>query len=420
MLFIKAALAIVTTTFTAGAVNAASDFHSIDYIEGSNTVSRADVLREYGDDINNEPLDVVITHYGSDAVLFHLNANDYVATCSYDDAQTMAFNITGHLVVEDPGIIHTTCPACAEEGCDGAICTLEFLGDEADQFHLRGVALSDERSLLGDGSDSELMGCFSLESTVFVKDKGAISIKDLRIGDMVLSNDQGGYTKYYSILHYLEQAQAEFLRIYTETQVKPLELTYDHMIFREADTVPVPAHSIKVGDVVKTIDGPSKVIDVRKISRKGMFSPFTLSGTIVVDGIISSIHTTMPGFEGTDAGWFYLGDHKLIHWHTLNHNFVFAPHRVICGRFMQCNETLNEEGLTPFSVYIMKFQELAEEKQSTILTLCLLLIIMAQSAIFFLLEILLQHAIVFVSIMSVFVIGRKCLFSKDCNKAKAL
>ena len=130
MLFIKAALAIVTTTFTTGAVNAASGFHSIDYNWVSDTVSRADVLREYGNDINNGPLDVVITHHDSDVTLLHLNANDYVASCSYADAQTMAFNITGHLVAEDSHIIQITCPACAEDGCDGAICALEYLGDE--------------------------------------------------------------------------------------------------------------------------------------------------------------------------------------------------------------------------------------------------------------------------------------------------
>ena len=131
MLFIKSALAIVTTTFTAGAANAASSFHSIDYNWGDRTVSRADVLREYGDDINDEPLDVVVAHDGSDAAsLLHLNANDYVASCSYADAQTVAFNITGHFVVEVPHTIQITCPACAEEGCDGAICTLDWWGDE--------------------------------------------------------------------------------------------------------------------------------------------------------------------------------------------------------------------------------------------------------------------------------------------------
>eukprot|EP00956_Cyclotella_meneghiniana_P000965 scaffold1137_cov55-Cyclotella_meneghiniana.AAC.7 len=420
MLFIKAALAIVTTTFTAGVVNAASGFHSIDYNWGSDTVSRANVLREYGNDINNEPLDVVITHHGSDAILYHLNTNDYVASCSYDDAQTMAFNITGHLLAEDTRTLQVTCPACSEEGCDGAICTFEFLGDEANQFHLRGVALSEERSLLGDGSDEDSgLGCFSLESTVFVKDKGAISIKDLRIGDMVLSNDQGDYTKYYSRGHYLEQAQAEFLRIYTESQVKPLELTYDHMIFDEADALPVPAHSIKVGDVVKTIDGPSKVIDVRKISRKGFFNPLTVSGTILVDGIVSSTYTAMPAFAGTDAGWGYIAGYKIVHFQTQKH-FLLAPHRVICGRFMHCDETLNEKGLTPFSGYLMKYHDVAKEKQSTILTCCFLLILVAQSAIFFLLEILYQHATVFVSALSVFVLGRKWLLSKRRNKAKAL
>eukprot|EP00956_Cyclotella_meneghiniana_P044559 scaffold322807_cov76-Cyclotella_meneghiniana.AAC.3 len=412
MLFIKAALAIVTTTFTAGVVNAASGFRSIDFNWGDNTVSRADVLREYGDDINNEPLDVVVAHDGSDAAsLLHLNANDYVASCSYADAQTMAFKITGHLVAEFPYTKQQiSCPSCAEEGCDGAICTLEYLGDEAEQFHLKGVALSDE--------ESEGQGCFSLKSTVFVKDKGTISIKDLRIGDMVLSDDHGSYTKYYSTGHYLEKAETKFLRIYTEAQIKPLELTPHHMVFREADTVPVPAHSINVGDVLKTNDGPSKVIDVRKISRKGMLSPYTFSGTIVVDGIVSSTYTTM-GFEGTDAGWLYLADHKLIHWQTLTH-VVLAPHRIICGRFVNCNETLNEKGLTPYSGYLMNLHEVAEEKQSTILTICVLLFVLAQSAGFFLLEILFQHAIVFVSTTCVFVIGSKWFFSKNCNKAKAL
>ena len=286
---------------------------------------------------------------------------------------------------------------------------------------MRGVALSDERSLLGDGSDEDSgLGCFSLKSTVFVKDKGAISIKDLHIGDMVLSNDQGGYTKFYSRGHYLEQAQAEFLRIYTESQVKPLELTYDHMIFREADALPVPAHSIKVGDVVKTIDGPSKVIDVRKISRKGFFSPFTLSGTIVVDGIVSSTYTTMPGFEGTDAGWGYLADHKLIHWQTLTH-VILAPHRIICaGRFMLCNDILTEDGHTPYVRYITNLHDVVKEKQSTILAFCVLLFVLAQSSGFFLLEILFQHSIVFVSATCVFVMGSKWFFSKNCSKAKAL
>ena len=287
---------------------------------------------------------------------------------------------------------------------------------------MRGVALSDERSLLGDGSDEDSeLGCFSLKSTVFVKDKGAISIKDLRIGDMVLSDDHGSYTKYYSRGHYLEKAQAEFLRIYTETQVKPLELSADHMVFREADALPVPAHSIKVGDVVKTIDGPSKVIDVRKISHKGFFSPFTLSGTIVVDGIVSSTYTTMPGWVGMDAGWGYIAGYKIVHHHILSH-IVFAPHRVICGRFMLCNDILTEDGHTPYVKYNKKLLSVAEElqKQSTTLTFCLFFFVMVQYAIFFLFEILLQHAIVFVSTTCVFVIGSKWFFSTNCNKEKAL
>ena len=73
--------------------------------------------------------------------------------------------------------------------------------------------------------------CFSLESKVFVKDKGSTSIKDLVVGDMVLSDEKGTYTKYYSQGHFDDKKHTNFLSIYTELDVKPLELTPGHMVY---------------------------------------------------------------------------------------------------------------------------------------------------------------------------------------------
>lgn len=119
--------------------------------------------------------------------------------------------------------------------------------------------------------DDELY-CFSLESNVVVKGKGLVSITDLAIGDMVLSDDKGTYTysMYYSKNHFSEDIPTPFFRIFTETFTKkPLELTKDHLVYRATQDLSVPAHSIKVGDVLKTLDGPSKVTFIQKIKRNG-------------------------------------------------------------------------------------------------------------------------------------------------------
>jgi hypothetical protein len=115
----------------------------------------------------------------------------------------------------------------------------------------------------GTGSAS----CFSLESKVVVKGKGTTSIKDLVIGDMVLSDEKGSFTRYYSKGHDNEKETTKFLRIHHELNAKPLELTPGHMLYLASDKLPVPAHSVKVGDVLKTTEGPSKVTVIRKISR---------------------------------------------------------------------------------------------------------------------------------------------------------
>ena len=94
-------------------------------------------------------------------------------------------------------------------------------------------------------------GCFSSESTVVVKGKGTTSIKDLAIGDMVLSDEHGTYSKFYSISHVNEDSQTEFLRIFTKTSAKPLEVTANHFIYKSSLDLPVLAGSVKVGDTLR-------------------------------------------------------------------------------------------------------------------------------------------------------------------------
>jgi hypothetical protein len=270
-----------------------------------------------------------------------------------------------------------------------------------------------ERARKAGGSEGD---CFSLESTVIVEGKGMTSIKDLVIGDMVLSDEKGTYTKYYSKGHYNEKKSTVFMRIHNELNTKPLELTPGHMLYLASSELPVPAHSIKVGDVLKTAEGPSQVALIRKISRKGLANPLTLSGTIVVDGVVSSIHSEESGFKGSYPGWIYLSGIKISHWHSLVH-FLHAPHRIVCERFMTCTEELTEDGLVPFDQYLVNLHVAAEKKQSVALSVLILLLLVAQTALFSMLELLIQHAdvIKFVVAVACFVVG-KGIVSKSFSK----
>jgi hypothetical protein len=250
---------------------------------------------------------------------------------------------------------------------------------------------------------------------VVVKNKGSTFIKDLVVGDMVLSDEKGTYTKYYSTGHFDKTKPTNFLRIYTELNVKPLELTAGHMVYTSSSKLPVPAHSIKIGDILKTMDGPSKVTFIDKISRKGLASPLTLSGSIVVDGIVSSIHNEQSGFEGNDSGWIYLAGFKIAHWHSLVH-FVHAPHRIMCGRLMMCTETLTEDGLVPFDQYLLNIHAFAEEKQSVVFSILVLLLLVTQTIVFSVLELLLQHAVVIMLGMMSFMIGKWFVSKNNFNK----
>jgi hypothetical protein len=256
--------------------------------------------------------------------------------------------------------------------------------------------------------------CFSLESTVEVQGKGTTSIKDLVIGDMVLSDDKGTYTMYYSKGHFSEDTPSTYLRIFTETSnKKPLELSENHLVYKVTEALPVPARSIKVGDVLKTIGGPTKVTFIKKVTRKGFSSPYTMSGSIVVDGVVASTFTESQGFEGQEPGWGYLMNRKIIHWHHLSH-FVLAPHRMVCGKLMSCNEKLNEDGYVPYVNYLLRLLNIAVEKQSTLFTLAALSFMVVQCGLFALIEVLLQHAFGCVLVV-LGIAARKWFITKKAN-----
>ena len=152
--------------------------------------------------------------------------------------------------------------------------------------------------------------CFSGDNTVHTKDRGDVSMRDVRIGDRVLVRP-GLYEAIYSFGHYHPTAMGEFVQLYTTTTTgkdrSPLELSFNHMVVLADGTV-VPASAVRVGDALQAVvmDGTQNdnaiptmttamtaatqviVADIRMVIKSGVYAPFTPSGTVVVNGIVSS------------------------------------------------------------------------------------------------------------------------------------
>mmetsp|Transcript_2264 Transcript_2264/g.5289 ORF Transcript_2264/g.5289 Transcript_2264/m.5289 type:complete len:182 (-) Transcript_2264:9-554(-) len=161
--------------------------------------------------------------------------------------------------------------------------------------------------------------CFSGRSQVEVQGRGQVDMKDLKIGDLVLV-ENNKFEPVYSFGHINHSTETEYLQIFTQSSRHPLEMSSDHMVFVEGRRS-VPASSVQVGD--KLIVGTdshtlTKVVTIKEIVRRGMYAPFTKSGTIVVNGILASCFVSFQGKE-----YLHIGDVATpLSYHWLAHTII--------------------------------------------------------------------------------------------------
>jgi hypothetical protein len=140
--------------------------------------------------------------------------------------------------------------------------------------------------------------CFSGETTVQVKNKGTTMMKDLKLGDDVLSAT-GSYEMVYSFGHRHEAEEVEFLHFIPSN----LEISREHMVIVGGHFV--PASSVQIGDQLESEDGDVITVEaINTVVRIGVYAPFTASGTIVVSNIKASNYIA---FQDSDrlilGGW---------------------------------------------------------------------------------------------------------------------
>jgi secreted trypsin-like serine protease len=176
--------------------------------------------------------------------------------------------------------------------------------------------------------------CFSGESMVQVKDKGATRMANLKLGDHILVDQTGTFEPIYSFGHRLESQLAQFLRLHPSM----LEVSNDHMVF-VVNKGAIPASMVQVGD---KLVGGAAVSSITKVTRRGIFAPFTPSGTLVVNGVVASSYVSFQESDVLKIGSIATP----LRYQWLAHAFQ-VPHKIWCYYRAQCeNEQSTERGVS--------------------------------------------------------------------------
>lgn len=171
--------------------------------------------------------------------------------------------------------------------------------------------------------------CFSGDTSVTTRDKGVVPMKEIEVGDWVLSA-RNGFEPIYSFGHRHETMKATYLRILPFG----LEISGKHMVFTSNGDEgrhrrAIPASMLKVGDELFfqnwQEESKIKITSIQTVQRAGMYAPFTSSGTIVVNDVVASTYVSFQDAEHLHLG----GIQTPLTYQWLAHTFQF-PHRLWC------------------------------------------------------------------------------------------
>lgn len=142
--------------------------------------------------------------------------------------------------------------------------------------------------------------CFAASASLQLENGVVKKMEDIQVGDRV-KVDVDTFSDVFAFSHLVKNDVSSFVRI--EAGEHAIELTAGHYLpLNGRLTV---AGQAKLGDVLLLGNGTNAPIDeIRLVKRRGLYSPQTLHGNIVIDGIVASTHTK----------WFhpYLADALLM------------------------------------------------------------------------------------------------------------
>lgn len=121
-------------------------------------------------------------------------------------------------------------------------------------------------------------------------------MSDLRIGDEVLVG-AGQFSPIIGFSHRAHWQRAEYVRVHT-TSGHRVVATTQHVLYivQDNERVATAAENIVIGDRLPVMKDGQEISSVvtyveKNVESVGLFNPHTLSGDIVVDGIVCSTYT---------------------------------------------------------------------------------------------------------------------------------
>ncbi|XP_046353878.1 uncharacterized protein LOC124133516 isoform X2 [Haliotis rufescens] len=152
---------------------------------------------------------------------------------------------------------------------------------------------------LAQKAKEEAYSCFPGGATLILEDGQTIKMKNVRVGDRVLSLTDNGkidYSEVYLIIHSDEYRMNNYINI--STTKHHIQSSHDHHVYLVSGGTKhtVPAAQVKLADRVliynheKTLFEEEVVTGLSTSTEIGAFAPFTMSGTIVVNGVLASCY----------------------------------------------------------------------------------------------------------------------------------
>lgn len=173
--------------------------------------------------------------------------------------------------------------------------------------------------------------CFSMFNTVSVRGKGDVQMDSVRIGDYVQTVDR--YSRVISFAHLDPTAEVQFLQIKGAGD-KVLEVSREHIVHTTNDGWK-RASDLKVGDSLNSL---TTIEEIRTVRRKGIISPTTEIGELIVSGVRASSFSVL--LDASISPWLQHAATQIYH----------APLRLACHwNFNLCkNETYDNHGLSDY------------------------------------------------------------------------
>jgi hypothetical protein len=132
--------------------------------------------------------------------------------------------------------------------------------------------------------------CFPGSSTVQLENGAEKTMAELQVGDKVLVAN-GEYAEVFMFTHVEKTSRAEFVEITTDAGAV-LSISAGHLVHVGAEKALRAAGTVVAGDTVHLADGSeAAVTGVAKAIKAGIFAPQTMTGEIVVDGVLASCFT---------------------------------------------------------------------------------------------------------------------------------